>query len=176
MGLPLAGKTKQAKQLAKHTNLHHVDIDVGPGICIWPQEKESYQTEDARKREALRMKACYHLLHETVHASLNAGRSIIISATYASVIGQDTIQAVTAAHKGAVLKTIWCAFNDSPEEVQRRIERRLALGEPGGVNSVDQYFQNRARFNIPRHSHLFVNTSEFEEGSVPPPILQYIEQ
>ncbi len=70
------------------------------------------------------MRIAYTLMHEAVRANINLGRSVIVSATYSRQTNQNFLLDIIKAHPGARLKGIRCSFNDTEEEIRRRIAAR----------------------------------------------------
>jgi predicted kinase len=154
-GLPTSGKTALALKLSELTGLHYVDIDAGPASCTRPPQPDQYSSEEGSAREALRMQIAYRILHEAVEANLAAGLSVIISATYSRHSSQDFLSA-SVERGGGVLKMILCTYDDTPEEVERRIKGRLAKGYFGGCRSIGHYRDDKGRYAGIKLPHIVV--------------------
>ncbi len=160
VGLPLSGKTSLGEALREATGEHFIDIDDGPAHCAPPQENNPYHDEESKARERNRMITAYTVLHAAVSSNLEFGRSIIVSATYSRASTQDFLKTAVDSQGGS-LKVIWCGFNDTPEEIERRVNARVKSGARGGCRSVTHYLDDKARF-VPFETdcRIKVNTSE----------------
>lgn len=159
MGLALSGKTTLGKELSHRTGIHHVDVDDDCARCAPPQEKDPHISEEGRARERKRMRVAYTLLHEAVKANLQAGWPVIVSAMYTAKGSQEFLRRAVEEN-GGKLKLIWCVFDDTDEEVTRRIAKRISRNEAGGVHSVSHYFEGKSRHEGTDLPHLKVNTSQ----------------
>jgi len=162
-GLPTTGKSSLGRAIAKETGLHFVDIDEGPVSCAPPQELNPYRSDEARTRERARMTVAYTVLHAAVEANLTHGFPIIISATYSRHSNQDLLSAAVE-RCGGNLKIVWCQYNDTPEEINRRINDRLARGAIGGCRSVNHYLDDKDRYAGIKLPHIVVMMEGGEEG------------
>lgn len=174
MGLALSGKTTLGKELARRTGIHHIDIDDDAARCAPPQEPDSYLSDEGRTRERRRMRIAYTILHEAVKANLQAGWPVIVSAMYSRKDSQEFLRRAVEEN-GGKLKLIWCAFNDTEEEVSRRIDKRISCNEAGGVHSVSHYFEGKSRYEGTDLSHLKINISEDLQSAVEK-VLAYIAE
>lgn len=102
VGLPTSGKSSLAKEIAKITGTHFIDIDDGPANCAPAQEQFPYESEETRTRERARMKVCYTVLHAAVGANLENDFSVIVSATYSRHSSQDILEETVKAHGGVL--------------------------------------------------------------------------
>ncbi len=162
-GLPTTGKSSLGRAIAKATDLHFVDIDEGPVSCTPPQESNPYRSDESRAREQARMTVAYTVLHTAVEANLTQDFSIIISATYSRHSNQDFLSAAVD-RGGGKLKIVWCQYNDTPEEIERRIKDRLARGAIGGCRSVEHYLDDKAKYAGIKLPHIVVMMEGGEEG------------
>lgn len=162
-GVPTSGKTSLGRALATATGLHFVDIDEGPASCAPPQEPNPFGSDEMQKRERTRMAIAYTILHAAVEANLAQGFSIIISATYSRHGSQDFLSAAVQKN-GGNLKVVWCQYNDTPEEVGRRIQDRLERGTVGGVRSMEHYLNDKQRYAGIKLPHIVVMMEGGEEG------------
>lgn len=162
-GLPTSGKSVLGRELARVTGLHFVDIDEGPAGCAPPREENPYRSDVSRAREQARMKVAYTVLHAAVEANLAQDFSVIVSATYSRHSTQDFLQAV-AEKTGGNLKVIWCKYNDTPEEIERRVVERVASGAVGGCRSVSHYLDDRIRYAGIKLPHIVVATEGGAKG------------
>lgn len=144
-GLPTSGKSSLGRAIAKKTGLPFVDIDEGPAHCTHPQEPDSQASEESRERERRRMTVAYTVLHAAVEANLNQGNSLIICATYSRHTNQDFLEAAVR-RGGGTMKFLLCTYDDTPEEVTRRINKRVTTGATGGCRSVEHYFRDKERY------------------------------
>lgn len=162
-GLPTTGKTSLGRALSLATNVHFVDIDDGPANCAPPQESNPYGSDEARARERARMAVAYTVLHAAVEENLKQGFSVIISATYSRHSNQEFL--FSAVERGCGnMKFVLCQYNDTTNEVKRRIQERLARGAIGGCRSVDHYFDDKSRYAGIKFSHITVMMEGVEEG------------
>lgn len=162
-GLPTAGKSSLGRALAVATGVHFVDIDESPANCAPPQEPNPYRSDEARARERARMTVAYTILHAAVEANLTQGFPIIISATYSRYSNQDFLS-VAVDRGGGNLKIVWCQYNDTLEEIERRIQDRLKRGAVGGCRSVDHYLDDKGRYAGIKLPHIVVMVEGGEEG------------
>lgn len=174
-GLPTTGKSLLGRALAAATGAHFVDIDEGPASCVLPQESNPYQSDETRARERARMTVAYAVLHAAAEANLTQGFPVIISATYSRHSNQDLLSRAVE-RGGGNLKIVWCRYNDIPEEIERRIQDRLARGAVGGCRSVDHYLDDKVRYAGIKLPHIIVMVEGGEEGlsKVVKQVLSYI--
>lgn len=163
VGLPLSGKTTLGKALGEAIGVHYVDIDQGPAVCAPPQESEPNRSEEALARERARMEVCYDVMLATVEANLRWGFSVIVSATFSNVANQERLKAIVE-EGGGILKMIWCQFDDTAEEIERRIQERRSRGLGGGVRSAAHYQEVKGRFAGVQLPHLSVRVEGGQEG------------
>lgn len=158
MGVPLSGKSSLGGKLSLRTGIRFIDIDGGPASYAPPQEPEPLSSPEKRERERKRMAIKYSVLHEAIAANLRAGYPLIVSATYASRSSQEFLRCAVEAN-GGTLKLILCMFEDSDEEVERRMQKRHANGETGGCRSISTYRADKAKYEGTDLPHLTVDTS-----------------
>ncbi len=163
VGLPLSGKSSLGRALAEETGLPFIDIDEGPANCAPKQESEPYKSDESRLREQARMRVAYTVLHAAAEANLNQGFSVIVSATYSRHSAQDFLQAAVE-RGGGNLKVIWCQYNDTPEEIERRVNERLLQGATGGCQSVSHYLDDKSRYAGIKIPHIVVMMDGGEAG------------
>ena len=174
MGLPLTGKTTLGKALSKHVASHYIDIDDGPVSCAPPQEEKPLRSDEARARERKRMTVAYTILHAAVRANLTAGWPIIVSATYSRHSNQEFLcQAVKDG--GGELKLVWCRFDDTKEEIARRVNERIKKGIIGGCRSAQHYLDDKTRYEGTNLPHLKIDPSSDPEAAISR-ILEYINE
>ncbi len=171
MGLPLSGKTTLGNRLSGLTGIHYVDIDDGPVHCGPPQEENPLRSDESRARERKRMTVAYTVEHAAVKANLEAGFSLIISATYSRKSNQEFLRKAVEGG-GGELKLIWCKFNDTEEEIARRVNERLAKEAPGGCRSVEHYLDDKKRYEGTDLPHLLLDPSTIEDWDR---VLRYIK-
>lgn len=162
-GLPTSGKTALGLELAKTMGLHFVDIDDGPAKCAPPQEADPHHSEESKRQEQQRMRVAYSVLHAAVEANLACGFSLIIAATYFR-IGSQKFLLEAIEKNGGNLKIIWCQYNDTHEEIFKRIQSRLALGAIGGCRSVAHYMADKERYEGINLPHIVVKIEDDQEG------------
>lgn len=162
MGLPLTGKTTFGRALSQLIGIHYIDIDDGPVRCAPPQEENPYRDDAARMRERKRMIIAYTVKNAAITANLEAELSLIVLATYSRKSAQEfLVQAVQEG--GGELKIVWCYFNDTPEEISRRVNDRLARNERGGCRSVQHYLDDKARYEGTELPHLKIDPSQMTD-------------
>ncbi len=169
-GLPLSGKSTLARGLVEKFGWHLIDVDdmrhVGAGEPNRSEVPNPWLEEASKQKEGEDMRIAYTLMHEAVRANINLGRSVIVVATYSRQPAQQFLLDIVKAHPGARLKGIRCVFNDTLEEVERRIAAK-DRGR-GGCKTVEHYFIDKNE----RHDYTDlwgvceVNTSEPPEACV----------
>lgn len=176
VGLPTTGKTTLAREISKVTGFHYVDIDAGPAACAPPQESDPYRSEEAKTREQLRMRVAYTVLHEAVKANLSQGFSVIVSATYSRYAAQEFLEKAVSAG-GGTLRVVRFRYNDTREEIERRINDRVSRGAVGGCRSVSHYLADKERYAGIKLPHVVVHMQGGEEGTAiaPKRVFEYIE-
>lgn len=163
VGLPTTGKSTLGRALATILGIHFIDIDEGPASCALPPEPNPYSSNEGRERERARMAVAYTVLHAAIEANLAQGFSVIISATYSRHENQELL--FSAINRGGGnLKVVWCKYNDTPEEIERRIKDRLALDYKGGCRSVEHYLSDKQRYAGIKLSHVTVMMDGGEWG------------
>ncbi len=162
-GLPTSGKTVLGKAISKETGLHFLDIDAGPALCAAPQEANPLATDESAARERLRMGIAYEVLHAAIEAHFKRDMSLIVCATYSRNTSQDFLKAAVDRGGGA-MKIITCCYDDTPEEVARRIQLRVSSGAMGGCRSSEHYFRDKARFEASKLPHLTVKMNGGDQG------------
>ncbi|MDO8557226.1 MAG: AAA family ATPase [Candidatus Jorgensenbacteria bacterium] len=175
MGIVLSGKTTLGKELSQRTGIHHIDIDDGPARCAPSQEPEPYSSDEKRDRERRRMAVAYSVLHEAITANVTAGFPIIVSAAYSSRKSQEYL-CRAVEQNGGKLKLIWCTFEDTDEEINRRIRERLANGDPGGCRSVEHYLDDKSRYEGTDIPHLKVSMMSENVNGAAKAALAYIQE
>jgi len=173
MGLPLSGKTTVCEILSKELGIHYIDIDDGPAKCVKPREEEPYRTPESTSTERKRMNAAYIILHSAVGVNLQMGWPCIVSATYSRKSSLKFLRDAVE-RQGGYLKIILCHFNDTNEEIVRRLNIRLREGEPGGCRSVKHYLSDKERFEMPETPFLEINTSQYGPSEAVNKIKSYI--
>jgi len=172
-GLPTSGKSTLARALAEKTGFHFIDIDAGPASCACSQEQNPFRSDEARARERARMTVAYTVLHAAVEANLRQGFSVIIAATYSRHTNQDFLQSAVE-RGGGTMKVIWCQYNDTPEEIGRRIKDRLTRGSVGGCKSLSDYLDDKARYMGIKFPHIVIMNNESELDKAVQQALSYI--
>lgn len=157
-GLPLTGKTTLARELMKRLNVHFIDIDDGPARCAPAQEENPLRSDEARARERRRMTVAYTTMHASIRSNLENGFSVIVVATYSREANEKLLREAVRAG-GGTLRVLWCIFDDTREEVERRVSGRLTRGEIGGCRSASHYFDDKSRYEETIFPCFRVNTS-----------------
>lgn len=110
-----------------------------------------------------RMTVAYTVLHAAIEANLMQGFSVIVSATYSRHSNQDFL--FSAVNRGdGNLKIILCQYNDTIEEIKRRIQDRLTHGALGGCRSVKHYLDDKDRYAGIKLLHIVVMMENGKEG------------
>ena len=104
------------------------------------------------------MTVAYTTMHAAAQSNLENGFSIIVVATYSRRKNEGLLREAAEAG-GGNLKVLWCVFDDTEEEVQRRVADRLARDERGGCRSVSHYFNDKSKYEEGTFSCFKVNTS-----------------
>ena len=162
-GLPITGKSTLGKALAKILGIHYIDIDEGPASCAPPQESDPYRSDEARALRRAQMTVAYTVLHAAIEANLAQGFSVIVSATYSRHNNQDLLVSATE-HAGGTLKVIWCQYHDTPEEIAKRVNDRLARGAIGGCRSVSHYLDDKSKYAGIKLPHIVAMMEGGDEG------------
>ena len=163
VGLPTTGKSTLARALSGALEAHVLDIDEGPAHCAPVQETDPYRSDEARARERARMTVAYTTMHAAVTANLLQGFPVIVTATYSRHTNQDFL--IEAVKKGGGrLKIVWCQYDDSMEEIERRIQDRLQRGATGGCRSVAHYLDDKGRYAGIKLPHFVTMMQGGEEG------------
>lgn len=159
-GPPLSGKTTLGKSLQKITGFHYCDSDnlraVAFGVPTHEEYKERWKNpENATKLIRQDMALAYRILHEVVSLSLEAQRSLIISATYSSRISQKFLKEIADKHKAA-LSLVVCRIQD---ETREEIERRMKRDDNGefvyGLRTWEDYQTKRPMYEWPNETGIF---------------------
>ena len=151
------------RALAKATGIHFVDIDDGPASCAPPLEEDPYRSAESREREKSRMSIAYNVLLATIEQNLKQGNSIIVAAAYTRSSYYEFLRGVVGKG-GGYLMVIQCRYNDTVDEIERRIAGRLLKGAIGGCRSVSHYLDDRSRYENPSFPHIVVMMEGGEEG------------
>ncbi len=163
IGLPTTGKTTLAERLAKRTGYHLIDIDDGPARCTAEQPDPSVSEEFRLRKEAV-MRVRYDVLLAAIGANLRENISVIAIATFSRTENQVRLPQVVA-EAGGKLKIVRCTYNMTDEEVERRINARVATGAPGGCRSVPHFRGDQKRYKITETPHLVVPMEGGEAGT-----------
>jgi predicted kinase len=126
-GLPLSGKTTLGKKLSEKMDWHFIDVDycrrVGTGDTERHIDINPWASGERRARkESEDMRIAYSIMHEAVRANIALGRSVICAATYSRTSSRKNLLEIATSHPKAKLKAVYCLFNDTNEEVLRRIK------------------------------------------------------
>jgi predicted kinase len=146
-GLPLSGKTTLGRALSEKLGWHFIDVDYCRRLGVGDPEREKdanpFAAGEVRKqKESEDMRIAYTLMHEAVRANIALGRSVICDATYSSRSAQKFLLEIIRAHPGAKLKGIRCVFNDTEEEIRRRIDS-ISRDKEGGCKTVGHYLTDK---------------------------------
>lgn len=175
VGLPTTGKTTLGQALAKTSNLLLIDIDDGPALCTKPHPHPVESEEDFdRLRQVMRVR--YRVLLSAIEANLCEGISHIAIATFSRHENQDRLRAAVR-RSGGMLRVVWCQYDDTDEEVERRINERVQSGATGGVRSVKHYRNNREHYEGIKLPHLVVRMDHgVDLETVVEQVRDYIDQ
>lgn len=175
VGLPTTGKSTLGRALAEASHLLLIDIDDGPAQCtvLHPQPVESDEDFD-RVRQIMRVR--YHVLMSAIEANLREGISHIAIATFSRRENQNRLRG-TVARAGGTLRIVWCQYDDTDEEVERRINERVQSGATGGVRSVKHYRNSRDHYEGIELPHLVVRMDHgVDLRTVVKQVRNYIDQ
>ena len=141
-GLPVSGKTTLGQALSEKLGWCFIDVDRLREVVVGGGKSRvnPYVSDELTRKETEDMHIAYTIMHEAVRANISVGRSVICAATYSSRTAQKFLLGIVKAHPGARLKAIRCVFNDTDEEVLRRIERGFGKG---GCNTLEHYKLDR---------------------------------
>lgn len=160
-GWPLSGKTETAKEVQQMLGVHHVDIDEVRWLAIGKPNPHPNASPELMKRDVEEMRGAYLLLNAIADWHLEAGRSLILTATFSRKNRQGDLTDVMARHLGARLRVIQCIpHHDEPDLVQCLLERR-GFGDgayKGAVNSVERYLEVKNRYQQIDLPHIEIPT------------------
>ncbi|MDO8557225.1 MAG: AAA family ATPase [Candidatus Jorgensenbacteria bacterium] len=160
-GPPLAGKTTLGKNLAATLGIHYCDSDELRAAAFGVPTHEEYAKRWKNPTEAALitrkdMTLAYRLLHETVNLSLEADRSLIISATYASKSSQEFLLELVRTQEARLRFIICRVEQETDEELKRRMRQR----DEGkkfvyGTQTLIDYYHVKGRFEWPHKTGVF---------------------
>lgn len=125
---PLSGKTTLGKYLQKVTGIHYCDSDdlraSAFGVLTHKEYEERWKDpERAIKLTRRDMMLAYCLLHETINLSLEAERSLIVSATYSRKTSQNFLKGIVDKHKVRLRLIVCKIHNETREKIKQRMQR-----------------------------------------------------
>ena len=145
-GLPTTGKTTLCRALSEKLNIPWSSADDLANVVTYPPESNPYRNEESREREQARIRIGYKLGHAAAEACCVEGRSFIFEAVYSKENSQRFMCDAVARTRGRI-KAVLCTYNDTDEEVARRIDaRRTTAGYSGSCDNVAHYYDDKARF------------------------------
>lgn len=159
-GPPLAGKTTLGRCLKENTKIHYCDSDNLRAVAFGVPTHEEYEErwknpEHAAKLIGQDMILAYRLLHEVANLSLEAQRSLIISAAYSSKASQQFLKDLVEKHK-ANLRLIVCKIkNETREEIEHRMRRDDDSEFVYGLRTWEDYQTKRPRYEWPNETGIF---------------------
>jgi len=164
VGVPSSGKSTIATILKNTLGVRHLDIDAdvrAPYFGVPPDNDGTDET--IARRDRIEMAGAYDILFGLMQGFLRAGRSLITSCTMSSEEhGQRRLDAMFTALKSKnrdlLLRVIWCKPELSDQDLQSRIEARLASGYTGATTSARRVRDLEALFNAIVLPHLVLNT------------------
>lgn len=137
-GPPLVGKTTLGKELAKRTNLIHLDIDE-EGLAL-----EGILGEQPRNwfENSMRMSVKYAHLHRLAGDHLIDGHPVLLTATYSHQTYEYALETVLGdtfrRFKSLIESPLQVFELDSPiENLAQRVTDRLIKGSSSNVDSVE---------------------------------------
>jgi predicted kinase len=140
-GLPLSGKSTLARALGSRLRWHVIDVDdmrhVGAGKPNRDEVANSHEDMATKRREGEDMRIAYTLLHEAIRVNIDLGRSLIVAAAYSRKASQQFLLDAMKDHPCVRLKGICCSFDDTREEINRRLG--AADRGRGGCRTVEHY-------------------------------------
>jgi len=112
------------------------------------------------------MTVVYKVLHAAVEANLREDFSLIIVATYSRHSSQDSL-GDAVRRGGGVLKLVLCEYEDTPDEIERRIAARINDSRySGGCRSVSHYLADKERYEGIKFPHIVVRMERSEEAKI----------
>lgn len=128
-GPPVSGKSTLGRLLSSELNLHYCDSDELRAVAFGVPNREEYfarwkNLENARALILKDMTLMYRLLHEAVLLTLEEGRSMILSATYASKSSQEFLKGIIHTHTPRFRFILCDTDTCSEEEIKRRLSVR----------------------------------------------------
>ena len=159
-GSPLSGKTMLGRRLQKITGIHYCDSDdlraVAFGVPTHKEYKERWENpEQATILIRQDMMLAYRLLHEAVNLSLEAQRSIIISATYSRKPSQKFLKEIAETHKVRLRFVVCRIQNETREEIERRMQRNDNDKFVYGLRTWEDYQTKRPEYEWPNETGIF---------------------
>jgi len=173
MGMPRAGKTTLGDALKKALGIHFIDVDrlkkETLGLPTRAQYEELWKdSKRAGELTAQYMKLAYMSMHAAVDINLQAGRSIVCTATYSRKDSQESLREIGKKY-GARVKVVFLRLeNDTQDEVMRRM--KCDNGEfVQGCSTWADYLQIKARYEPVTKTDAFPKESIIEIDTGQPP-------
>ncbi|MDO8602215.1 MAG: NUDIX domain-containing protein [bacterium] len=181
-GQPLAGKTTLGDALSHETGIHFCDIDRLRGKAFGLPTKEindrrwGGDVTAAAKAMESDMRLAYQLMHDgAVTLSLQAGRSIMVAATY-SRKGSQGFLAALAKKCGAKVRVVHCRIaSPTREELERRMNREENMVVVSGCNNWTDYQDLAARYQSVTTTGVF-HAEQIIEVDTGQPLESYLQR
>lgn len=145
VGPPLHGKTTLGTKLARNSNLALLDVDEARAH-IFPKRIVGQMMPPEQERFIMLLS--YQYTHETARDLVQSGNPVLITGAYTREIYHEMLYDLAKKTK-APLKVIY--LDSSEEEVQKRLERRVADETLSNVKTLDQYKSIKARYKMINH-------------------------
>ncbi len=159
-GMPCSGKSTLGRALERKTRIHYCDSDdlrmAAFGALTHAQYEERWKNPDrAQKLTAQDMGLSYELLHFAMRLSLDAGRSILVSATYSRLASQEIAKRIAKLFE-AQLRLVLCDLGSpTQEEAERRMKRDDGQDVVLGTRTWEDYKRNEIRYISPATTNIF---------------------
>ena len=178
-GLPLSGKTTLGDELEKQTGIKFCDSDRLRGQITGHPTRAEYDRRMSLGKEGIAIQAkdmqiAYECLRLNAGVMLEAGRPIIVAATYSRKISQEFLREIAVKYNAKV-RVILCRLgNDTEEVVRGRMKRDEGATTVFGCSSWTDYVDVRERYQavtttgvFPAECILEVDTSQPLESYLP---------
>jgi predicted kinase len=139
VGLSFAGKSTLLKKLARTTNLVPLDVDRTRQEC-YPGRK--WLGQEGEKEVML---ISYTRNHQKAQAALEAGKPVLLAATYSREIYHEMLRDLGTKTDAPIL-VFFLTFPESL--VTERIEKRLKIGSDSNLISYEAYQLLKNRYQL----------------------------
>ena len=172
------------RRLAPKLGIHYCDIDELRAVAFGIPTHEEYariwqNPTEATQRTHENMILAYRLLHEVANLTLEAGKSLIISATYASKTSQEFLMRIVQKHD-ALVRFILCRIDhETRGELERRMRRDDEKKFIHGTGTWSDYERVRSRYQWPHESGVIPSANLYMVNTTFPvddlgPIMEFV--